>query len=211
MRGSIFRRGTLYVVQIELDRDPVSGRRRREWHSGYATRRDAEAARVEILGRLQRGEHVAPQKLTLGGYLLERRLPTRESQLAPSTFESYRHNVRHHIVPKIGSARLQGLSADVLTRFYGDRLTSGLSARTVRYLHAIIARRWRTRSRGGSWSATWPTLHPRRRTGPPRRRRRPPDQRRNSRPFSPRFAATGSDRCGSCTQPPACGAVRRSD
>jgi integrase len=33
---------------------------------------------------------------------------------------------------------LQGLSADVLTRFYGERLRSGLSARTVRYLHAVI-------------------------------------------------------------------------
>jgi hypothetical protein len=26
----------------------------------------------------------------------------------------------------------------VLTRFYGERLASGLSARTVRYLHAIV-------------------------------------------------------------------------
>jgi integrase len=64
--------------------------------------------------------------------------PTRESQLAPSTFESYRHNVRRHVIPQIGSARLQGLSADVLTRFYGERLASGLGARTVRYLHAIV-------------------------------------------------------------------------
>jgi integrase len=138
MRGSVFRRGNLYVVQVELDRDPVTDKRRREWHSGYATRRDAEAARVEILSRLQRGEHVAPQKLTLGAFLAERWLPTRESQLAPSTFESYSHNVRRHVVPGIGSARLQGLSADVLTRFYAERLASGLSARTVRYLHSII-------------------------------------------------------------------------
>lgn len=138
MRGSIFRRGNLYVVQVELDRDPVTGKRRREWHSGYPTRRDAEAARVEILGRLQRGEHVAPHKLTLGAFLVERWLPTRESQLAPSTFESYSHNVRRHIVPKVGSARLQGFSADVLTRFYAERLEHGLSARTVRYLHSIV-------------------------------------------------------------------------
>jgi integrase len=98
----------------------------------------AETARVEILARLQRGEHVEPSKLTFGGFLLDRWLPTRKSQLAPSTYESYAGNVRHHIVPEIGSAALQGLTADVLTRFYADRLDSGLSARTVRYLHAIV-------------------------------------------------------------------------
>jgi integrase len=81
---------------------------------------------------------VSPSKLTFGEYLTERWLPTRASQLAPSTFESYTANVRHHIAPAIGSAPLQGLSADVLTRFYGERLASGLSARTVRYLHAIV-------------------------------------------------------------------------
>ena len=138
MRGSIFKRGSRYSVVVELDRDPVSGKRRREWHSGYRTKRDAEVARVEILSRQQRGEHVAPSKLTFADYLIDRWLPTRESQLAPSTFESYSANVRHHIAPALGSARLQGLSADVLTRFYGERLASGLSARTVRYLHAII-------------------------------------------------------------------------
>ena len=126
MKGSIFKRGNLWTVQIELDRDPVSGGRQREWHSGYQTKREAEAARVEILSRLQRGEHVAPSRLTFGEYMTDRWLPTRESQLAPSTFESYAGNVRHHIVPEIGSASLQGLSADVLTRFYGDRLASGL-------------------------------------------------------------------------------------
>jgi integrase len=138
MKGSIFKRGNLWTVQIELDRDPVTGKRQREWHSGYSTKREAETARVEILSRLQRGEHVVPSKLTLSDYLTDRWLPVRQSQLAPSTFESYAANVRHHIVPAIGSARLQGLSADVLTRFYGERLKSGLSARTVRYLHSIV-------------------------------------------------------------------------
>lgn len=138
MRGSIFKRGNLWTVQLERDRDPLTGKRRREWHSGYHTKREAEAARIELLSRLQRGEHVAPRKWTFSEYLTERWLPTRESQLAPSTFESYGGNVRHHIVPGIGSARLQGLSADVLTRFYGELLASGLSARTVRYIHAIV-------------------------------------------------------------------------
>ncbi len=144
MKGTIVRRGSRYSVVIELDRDPVSGRRRREWHSGYPTKRAAESARVEILSRLQRGEHVAPSQIALGDYLEHRWLPAKAATIAASTHASYSANVRRHIVPELGTARLQGLGADTLTSFYADRLARGgrngkpLSARSVRYLHAII-------------------------------------------------------------------------
>jgi integrase len=144
MKGTIVKRGSRYSVIVELDRDPVSGKRRREWHSGYRTKRDAEAARVDILARMQRGEHVAPSKLTVADFLEQRWLPAKKSTLRSSTHASYTGNVRRHIVPGIGPAPLQGLSADVLTRFYAERLASGgrkdqgLSPRSVRYLHSII-------------------------------------------------------------------------
>lgn len=59
-----------------------------------------------------------------------------------------------HLVPALGSVRLQRLSGDLLTALYADLLEHGrrdgkaLSPRSVRYLHAIIrralsdARRW---------------------------------------------------------------------
>jgi integrase len=139
MKGTIVKRGQRYSVIVELDRDPVTGKRRREWHSGYPTKRAAEAARVEILSRLQRGEHVAPSRLTVADFLIERWLPAKAAALAPSTHESYARNVRVHIVPGVGSVPLQSLSADLLTTFYGERLRSGLSARTVRYMHTIVS------------------------------------------------------------------------
>jgi integrase len=66
--------------------------------------------------------------------------------LRPSTFESYARNVRVHIIPGIGSVRLQGLDAGTLNAFYANRLknggrkSEGLSPRTTRYLHSIIHR-----------------------------------------------------------------------
>jgi hypothetical protein len=32
MRGTILKRGNRYSVVLELNRDPVTGKRRREWH-----------------------------------------------------------------------------------------------------------------------------------------------------------------------------------
>jgi integrase len=138
MKGTIIKRGGSYSVIVERNRDSVTGKRRREWHSGFRTKRDAETGRVEILGRLQRGEYVAPSRLTVAAFLEDSWLPARESTLRPSTHESYAGNVRTHIIPAIGGHRLQGLDAATLTAFYGERIRSGLSARTVRYLHTII-------------------------------------------------------------------------
>jgi hypothetical protein len=35
MRGSIIKRGGGYTIVVELERDPVTGKRRQTWHSGY--------------------------------------------------------------------------------------------------------------------------------------------------------------------------------
>jgi hypothetical protein len=166
MRGHVRKRGSKWCVVVDLGRDE-HGKRRREWHSGYETKRDAEAARVEILGRLQRGEHVAPSKLTVAAFLEDRWLPARESTLRPSTHESYAGNVRTHVIPAIGGHRLQALDAGTLTTFYGERLKHGLSARTLRYCTRSCAWRLPTPSGGASSSAMSPTA-PRHR---PRRQR----------------------------------------
>ena len=62
--STIVKRGRVYSVVVERGRDPATGKRRREWNSGHRTKRDAGAARIELLGRLQRAEHFAPTQLT---------------------------------------------------------------------------------------------------------------------------------------------------
>ena len=71
MRGSVVKKGDRWYVKIELDPDPLTGRRRQKWHSGYRTKRDAERARVDLLSKFDRGEYVEPSHQT------RRRLPRR--------------------------------------------------------------------------------------------------------------------------------------
>lgn len=69
-------------------------------------------------------------------------------QVRPSTAESYRRNLSLHVLPRIGSLRLQDLHAGHLNRVYAELLADGrldskmggLSARTVRYIHTILRR-----------------------------------------------------------------------
>jgi integrase len=55
MRGSVVKRGNGYSVVVELDRDPITGKRRQKWHSGYRTKRDAERALTELLAAKDSG------------------------------------------------------------------------------------------------------------------------------------------------------------
>ena len=110
MRGTIIKRGNRYSVVIDLGRDPTTGKRKREWHSGYATEKEAEDARVEILASLQRGVYVSPSKRTVAGFLVDDWLPAIKASVRPSTFDSYARNVELHVVRHIGPTSLQKLS-----------------------------------------------------------------------------------------------------
>ena len=68
--------------------DPITGKRRREWHHGFKTKREAEDARVEILADLQRGEHVSPDKVTVRAFLEDEWLPAMGPSLRPSTLRA---------------------------------------------------------------------------------------------------------------------------
>lgn len=142
MRGHIRRRGNKWAVVVDVGRDE-NGRRRQRWHSGYDTRRDAQKALTEILGRLEGGTYIEPTKETLGQYLTEW-LEGQRGQVRESTWVSYRLNVECHVLPALGTVPLQSLTAAALNGFYASLLETGrkdgagLSPRTTRYIHTIL-------------------------------------------------------------------------
>lgn len=156
MRGSVVKKGDRYYVKIELDPDPLTGRRRQKWHSGFRTKREAEKARVDLLSKFDRGEYVEPTQQTLSEYLVEW-LAAIEHTVRPSTFDSYERNMRNHVIAHIGSTRLAKVDAGVLNGPYVQLLASGrrLPSRTGRgYSREVIARAIELRSEGQSLVAT---------------------------------------------------------
>ncbi len=139
MRGTIIKRGVSYSVVLDLGRGP-DGRRIRKWHSGYKTKKEAERAQVELLGRLNQGAYVEPSKLTVAAFLRDHWLPGLRAQVRPSTWAEHHSKVEVHLVPAIGGALLQRLAPGDLNAVYADLLGRGLSARTVLHVHATIRR-----------------------------------------------------------------------
>lgn len=144
MRGHIARKGKRYYVVVDVGIDPETGRRRRKWHSGFKTKREAEQALAKIVTELGSGAYVEPSKLALGEYLRNEWLPATRSTIRPSTWESYRQKIEVHIIPALGTVQLRALTPGRLNAFYarlhreGRHDGEGLSVRSVRYVHAVL-------------------------------------------------------------------------
>jgi integrase len=134
VQGTVIKRGKKWSVIIDIGRD-ADGKRLREWHSGFERKRDAEAARIEILSRMASGRHVAPSKVTVAEYLdswLENR-----KNLAETTKGTYRFELRR-ITDILGPRRLAQLQPGEISACYSQLLASGLSAKTVRNSHGVF-------------------------------------------------------------------------
>lgn len=123
MRGHIRKRGNTWSVVVDLGRDH-EGRRRQKWHSGFRTKRDAERAMAEILGAIQSGSYAEPSRQTLGEYL-QQWVAGIEGSVKPGTWRSYRTNVKHHVIPRLGGLPLRNVSALQLNGLYGELLREG--------------------------------------------------------------------------------------
>lgn len=98
MKGTIIKRGASYSVVLDLGRGP-DGKRIRKWHSGYRTKKEAEQAQVELLGKLGRGAYVAPSKLILAAFLREHWLPGLRAQVRLGTWAEHKSKVEVHLIP----------------------------------------------------------------------------------------------------------------
>jgi integrase len=150
MRGSVVKRGDGYTVVVELDRDPITGKRRQKWHSGYRTKRDAERALTELLAARDKGAYLEPTKQTLSDFTREW-LAAIKPTIRPSTHHSYSRNLQLHVLPQLGSVQLRRIDAGMLNTVYASLLAEGrknyagggLSPRSVRYIHTIMHRAFR--------------------------------------------------------------------
>jgi integrase len=86
---------------------------------------------------------VAPSRVTLAGYFDEW-LKGQRTQLKAATWATYRGKLDTYVLPKLGSVRLQALTAAMLTTLYAELYQSGgrggrpLALSTVRYCHRVL-------------------------------------------------------------------------
>ena len=134
-----------------------------QWVSVKGTKKEAEKRLAELLHQLDNGTFMKPAKTTLGEFL-ERWLKDYQPNLSPRGFERYEGIIRSHLIPGLGSMPLTQLRPEHLQKHYTAKQNDGLSARTIRYHHAVLhvalktAVQWGLLSRNPADAVTTPRV-----------------------------------------------------
>jgi integrase len=124
----------------------LADERRRQTKGGFATRREAQAAMSRVAVAVHERTHVMNSRLTLRDYLLKEWLPAIEHTIRSTTYLSYVRHAECHILPSLGSVQLQQLSGAQINALYaklarnGKRNGKGLTASSIRHVHAVLHR-----------------------------------------------------------------------
>lgn len=104
------------------------------------TRAEVAAKLNKALADRDRGIVFDAGTLTLGDYLNRWLNNSVKDNVAHRTFHNYASQVRLHIVPVLGRIKLKSLSPGHIQGLYREKLDSGLSSSSVRYIHAVLHR-----------------------------------------------------------------------
>ncbi|WP_374713531.1 tyrosine-type recombinase/integrase [Symbiobacterium terraclitae] len=168
--GSIFERiinGRLtYVGQVELERDPVTGKRRRK--TLYDTSKTNLQKRITaLLNQVQVGPYSDPTRMTVAEFMMTWLDKHCKTRLKPKTLSGYEETVRRYIIPKIGSIELGKLQPLHLESLYATLTNEGRGQRAVQYTHVVLraalnkAVRWRILSHAVTSDVDPPEYAPR--------------------------------------------------
>jgi len=144
LRGSIrtrYKGSWNIILDMGYRADPETGKPKRiqKWYTIRGTKRDAEKKLAELLHAANRNELVEPTKMTLGTWLetwLETAIkPPNKRYL---TYRSYTCIIHHHLVPALGTIRLQALQPTDLKHYYTSKSPS-LATSSLSQHHAILS------------------------------------------------------------------------
>ncbi|MGH8901313.1 MAG: tyrosine-type recombinase/integrase [Egibacteraceae bacterium] len=129
-----------------VDVGPLGGPRDQRTKMGFGTKREAVAAMNALQAELGDGTYVESSRITVAEYLTDW-LKLAKLRLRPGSYDACAIHVNSYIVPRLGDARLQTLSARRVKQFYAElavngriRGEGGLSEKSVHNVHTTLSR-----------------------------------------------------------------------
>jgi len=134
MRGSVTRKGGRWYVVLDLGRDET-GKRKRKWHGGFTTKREAERVQAKLVHDLDQGVYSEPSRLTVVEYM--RGWLEAKPNLAQTTREGYRRELKR-VSKHLGDRKLKDLTPGVIKAFYRDLTAAGYAPKSVRNTAGVL-------------------------------------------------------------------------
>lgn len=125
--------------QIVLDKGiDVNGKRIREYITVSGSKRQAQDELARKISEYNSGSYIAPSKMTVKMLIDQWLTVYAVPQLAPSTVSGYKVNFDKHTIPYIGHILVQKLTGIEIQHMYTQLSKTGLSPRSVRYVHTTL-------------------------------------------------------------------------
>ncbi len=139
MAGQVIKRGDkTWLVRVFLGRDG-GGKRRYANKTIRGNKKDAENYLAATLTNISAGTFVEPAKLTIDEYLDKWLANAARARVRERTFDDYSEKLKRYVRPVIGKLRLGDVRPLDVQLIYTTMADRGLSSRTIRYTHAILA------------------------------------------------------------------------
>jgi integrase len=114
----------------------AKGRRRKTLYG--TTRAEVAAKLTRAVADREQGLGFNADNVTLENFLKRWLSDSVRDSVRPITYEGYARQIRNHITPALGWLRLKALTSAHLRGLYREKLDSGLSPRTVQYIHVTL-------------------------------------------------------------------------
>lgn len=126
-----------YQITIELDPDPITGKRIRHYKTIKGTKKQANAKLLEMLAQYNSGNIMSTSTMRLGTWVdqfVKNYLPNIEA----TTRDSYEEKIRNHIKPSLGTIPLNILNTNTIQTWVNDMIKKGLSPKTIRNTYNVL-------------------------------------------------------------------------
>jgi integrase len=135
--GQIIKRGNSWRLLVFIGRDE-NGKRRYDTQTVKGTKKDAQTALNAMLHDRDLGLLGDARKQTLNEYLNQWLETIAKPRLQHRTFQDYKDLMRRYVRESLGNVKLADLKSIHIQKLYGQMQEKGLSARIVRYTHAVL-------------------------------------------------------------------------
>ena len=139
MRGHIRERSPGRWAIVLDHHDPMTGQRKRRWHSFAGTKRQAQIRCAELVAELQSGTSVDPNKITVLEFLDRFDRDWAALHVTARSRDRYRFAL-DHVRRNLGDRMLQKVHPADIAALYALLTREGLAPRTTRMVHTALHR-----------------------------------------------------------------------
>lgn len=139
MAGQVIPRGErIWLVRVFLGRDPSTNKRHYHNHTIHGSKKDAQRYLNGVLREKDLGTFIEPSSMTLNEYLNHWLETAAKPKLRERTYIEYKALLQRYVRPNLGGKKLSDIHPVNIQALYTE-LQKKLSARTIRYTHAVIS------------------------------------------------------------------------